>query len=74
MFLKCYPHVSYSYICLGELLLRNIGFVLGEIRQDFVFADHAVSKHFLCIDDIPSCPCEVQDEVCFEIIGITDRL
>lgn len=73
IFLKCYPHVTYSYIRLGELLLRNVGFVLGEIRHDFVFADHAVGKRFLRIEDIPSCPCEVQDEVRFKII-IIDRL
>jgi hypothetical protein len=66
--------VTYSYIRLGELLLQNIGFVLGEICHDFVFADHTASKHFLCIEDIPSCPCKVQDKVRFKIISITDCL
>ena len=74
MFFKCDPHVAYSCVRLGEFLLRNVGFVLGEICYNFMFVDHAVSKHLLRVEDIPSGPCEIHDEVRFKIVGIVDRL
>lgn len=74
VFFKRVPHVTNPYIHLGELLLRNVGYMLREIRHDFMFANHAVSKHLLCVKDIPSGPCEVHDEVRFKIVDIVDRL